>query len=72
MTATHYKTKLGRRGCGGDWNPDTATAHAINPIDRGRTLCGRVIGRRIENGGRWELSNWSHVSCSHCVRKRKR
>jgi hypothetical protein len=71
MTAIRYKTKLGKRGDGGDWNPDTATEHAIDPYDSGRTLCGRPIGTKIDNGGPWELSSWNHVSCAQCLKRAK-
>ena len=70
MIATRYQRKLGRPGCGGDWDIHSSISHVYRDS---RTLCGRRIGLKTTQGGRWEITNYPDrdTNCAHCIRMLK-
>lgn len=71
MQAVHFKRKLGPRGSGGDWDPDTAVSHVYR--GDGHTLCGIGVGRLLHHRGPWEINNWPEhqTTCKRCQSRRK-
>lgn len=67
MNAICFKSKLGPRGSGGDWDLDSATVHEVR-VGTGRTFCGVRIGIDIRHGGQWEKGSGNvSTNCHRCL-----